>query len=103
MLKPIRVVRLPNGPHLDQTARVNFARVYTVESNVKVFEFGVVAPEHLALLEAQFYLVLGVPQLRTTVKEDQDNENDEDNDEDEEDEETDEEDDEEDEDDEGEE
>jgi len=42
----------PNGDEaLDDTSRVNYGKTYTVEHNVKVLNIGVVAPEHLKLLD----------------------------------------------------
>ena len=42
----------PNGDEaLDDTSRVNYGKIYKVEHNVKVLNIGVVAPEHLKLLD----------------------------------------------------
>jgi hypothetical protein len=36
---------------LDVCSRINFGKTYTVEHNVKVLSIGIIAPEHLHLLE----------------------------------------------------
>jgi hypothetical protein len=51
---PIAVV--PAGPDqkLDQLSRVNFAKMYTVEHNVKVMSVGTVAPKSMPTLKVYF-------------------------------------------------
>lgn len=36
---------------LDECSRINFGKIYTVEHNVKVLNIGIIAPEHIYLLE----------------------------------------------------
>jgi hypothetical protein len=51
--QPIRVE--PKGNEwLHRESRVNFGKPYAVEHNVKVMEIGMVAPEHMHLLESYF-------------------------------------------------
>ncbi|KAF2732581.1 hypothetical protein EJ04DRAFT_496607 [Polyplosphaeria fusca] len=50
---PIRVVP-SNDSTLALASRVNFGRTYHVECNVKLLEIGMVAPEHLHLINAHF-------------------------------------------------
>lgn len=57
MLQSIRV-RASNGGTLDVMSRINFGKIYTVEHNVKVFDFGQVHTESERRLHNQFMLVL---------------------------------------------
>lgn len=43
-----------NGEMLDDASRVNYAKPYAVEHNVKVLEIGEVAEEHIHLLQGYF-------------------------------------------------
>jgi hypothetical protein len=54
MLPGIRVV--PNRPRdeLHKMSRVDFSRMYTVEHNVKVSDFGDVHPSHAGRLQSQW-------------------------------------------------
>ncbi len=58
MLRSIRINRSPHTEHLHPMSRINFGRVYTVEHNVKVFDYGDVTNDHLHLLVTQFHLVM---------------------------------------------
>jgi hypothetical protein len=53
-LRPIRIV--PNTPRdkLEKESRINYAKIYTVEHNVKVYFIGSVAPECKHALVADF-------------------------------------------------
>jgi hypothetical protein len=54
MLPDIRVVPRNGSAKLDSMARVDFGRLYTVEHNVKVFDFGQVHSENLGRLRENF-------------------------------------------------
>ena len=56
MLNPIRVKPYLRTAALDEMSRINFAKVYTVEHNVKVQEFGEVHSDSRHILKKQFYL-----------------------------------------------
>ena len=60
MLEPIRVVPKYKTEELDPMSRVNFVRLYTVEHNTKVKEFGSVHRDYEYLLEGQFYQCWGL-------------------------------------------
>lgn len=47
MLRAIRVVARSRSEHLDPMSRLNYDKVYTVEHNIKVYEFGDIHREHL--------------------------------------------------------
>lgn len=57
MLSPIRVKAKHKGI-LDTMSRINFGKIYTVEHNVKVFDFGQVYKEFGHVLYRQFQEVL---------------------------------------------
>jgi hypothetical protein len=57
MLQPIRVKPKATTDRLDRLSRINFAKLYTVEHNVKVKEFGDVSK--VRLLKDQFRFVWG--------------------------------------------
>jgi hypothetical protein len=48
MRSPIKVVPNSRSVELDNSSQIDYSRVYTVEHNVKVYEFGKVAPEDMA-------------------------------------------------------
>jgi len=54
---PIRVDANDRTETLDRMSRVNFAKVYTIEHNVKVLDFGYVNQNSLPALESQFHAV----------------------------------------------
>lgn len=54
---PIRVDTNDRTETLDSMSRVNFAKVYTIEHNVKVLDFGYVNQHSLPALESQFHTV----------------------------------------------
>ena len=60
MLEPIRVVSKHKTEELDHMSRINFVRLYTVEHNTKVKEFGWVHRDYEHLLEKQFYQCWGL-------------------------------------------
>jgi hypothetical protein len=60
LLQPIRVVPISQGHTLDRMSRINFGKIYTVESNVKVFNFGKVHEDSLHDLVHQWKQVLGL-------------------------------------------
>jgi hypothetical protein len=65
MLSSIRVNANNNGA-LDVMSRVNFGKIYTVEHNVKVFDFGQVHNESRLVLNRQFWEVLNRRSQRNT-------------------------------------
>ena len=48
MRSPIKVVPNSRSVELDNSSQIDYSRVYTVEHNVRVYEFGKVAPEDMA-------------------------------------------------------
>ena len=54
MLPGIRIVPKSRRTKLDKMSRVDFSRMYTVEHNVKVFDFGTVHRSHLGRLKSQW-------------------------------------------------
>jgi hypothetical protein len=54
MLPGIRIVPKTLRSKLDKMMRVDFSRMYTVEHNVKVFDFGDIHPAHLGRLQSQW-------------------------------------------------
>jgi len=65
MLSSIRVNANNNGA-LDIMSRENFGKIYTVEHNVKVFDFGQVHNDFRLVLDRQFWEVLRRRSHRTT-------------------------------------
>lgn len=57
MLPGIRVVPKKKQFKLDPMSRIDFSRIYTVEHNVKVFDFGNVHEDHMQRLIAQWIRV----------------------------------------------
>lgn len=55
MKKPIRIELEGPSHKLDPTSRLNYAKVYTVEHNVKVLFLGRVAKHHEQVVAAAFY------------------------------------------------
>jgi hypothetical protein len=60
MLESIRVVPKSRTDKMDELSRVNFAKIYTVEHNVKVYDFGDVHERYKHILKQQFRLVWGI-------------------------------------------
>jgi len=54
MLDSIRVIPTRQGESMDPMSRINFKKVYTVEYNVKVRDFGNVDKAFLRYLKRQF-------------------------------------------------
>ncbi|KAH7378346.1 hypothetical protein BKA66DRAFT_149821 [Pyrenochaeta sp. MPI-SDFR-AT-0127] len=61
MGRSIRVISKQPWMKLDKMSRVNFVKIYTVEHNVKVEDFGRVDPEDEWKLMTQFNLHWGIP------------------------------------------
>jgi hypothetical protein len=59
---PIRVVATSPREKLDRRSRVNFQRIYTIEHNVKVYDFGRVQREWLCPFIEYFKKVWGIGQ-----------------------------------------
>lgn len=57
MRDPLQVLPKRPGDKLDVMSRVNFRKVYTVEHNVKVYDFGHVHPGQIHQLESTFFTV----------------------------------------------
>ena len=64
MLSSIRV-NANNNDALDVMSRINFGKIYTVEHNVKVFDFGQVHNDFRVVLNRQFWEVLNRRVQRT--------------------------------------
>jgi len=58
MMTSIRVVPKLKSDKLDSMSRVNFAKIYTVEHNVKVYNFGNVHEDSLPVLRHQWNFAL---------------------------------------------
>jgi hypothetical protein len=58
MLQAIRVNPLSKQGRLHPLYRINFSKIYTVEHNVKVYNFGDVRKEHIHRLRRQWHHVL---------------------------------------------
>jgi hypothetical protein len=58
MMAAIRVKPKSRQEKLQKESRINFAKIYTVEHNVKVCEFGDVHEKHLGTLRKQWKYVL---------------------------------------------
>jgi len=71
MLDSIRVVSEKRSDTMHPMARVNFAKIFTVEHNVKVYNFGHVHPDWLHVLKHQFGRV-----WRITSSDDEDDDDD---------------------------
>ncbi|QDS69398.1 hypothetical protein FKW77_004737 [Venturia effusa] len=97
MLRSIRVRTRKKSDKMDEMSRPNYIKIYPVEHNVKVYDFGKVDHSHLHILKAQFKWV---QQMADDDEDEDEGENDDDED-DEDDDEDEEEDDDEDEDDDG--
>jgi len=63
MRRSILVEAKSRTDKLDKMSRVNYAKIYTVEHNVKVYDFGQVGKGYLNRLTTQFEAVFsGLPQ-----------------------------------------
>jgi len=58
MMKSIRVIPERRTVKLNEISRINFAKTYTVEHNVKVLEFGKVHKDSMLILLNQWRWVL---------------------------------------------
>jgi hypothetical protein len=58
MMSPIRVRPRTKQEKLHTMSRINFSKIYTVEHNVKVYDFGVVHPDYVSRLKTQWRYVL---------------------------------------------
>jgi hypothetical protein len=54
MLSGIQIVLKRRGDTMSRRSRVDFSRMYKVEHNIKVFDFGNVHPSHLGRLQSQW-------------------------------------------------
>lgn len=82
MLSPIQV--LPNSARdvLHLMSRINYGKTYTVEHNVKVFDFGSVAEDDIRTLTSQWRWVRDqTPTVHENEEEDEENDDDEESDE----------------------
>jgi hypothetical protein len=85
MLSPIRVKPVKRIDKLDKMSRLNYAKVYNVEHNVKVYDFGVVHEGYMGILGHQFNTVWGLQVPASSINNnDEDDDDDEDEDDDEE-------------------
>ncbi|KAK5148754.1 hypothetical protein LTR04_000554, partial [Oleoguttula sp. CCFEE 6159] len=60
MSNPIKVIVAARKTKLDSMSRINFGKIYTVEHNVKVFDFGDVHPDSQMWLLHQWQAVMGL-------------------------------------------
>ncbi|KAL2352432.1 hypothetical protein BJ546DRAFT_1050302 [Cryomyces antarcticus] len=60
MRNPIKVIVAARKTKLDSMSRINFGKIYTVEHNVKVFDFGDVHPDSQMWLLHQWQAVMGL-------------------------------------------
>jgi hypothetical protein len=74
MLEAIKVKPEKKGDPMDQLSRVNFGRIYTVEHNVKVYDFGQVHRKYQHILEAQFNQVWYASRKTQTINEEEEDE-----------------------------
>jgi len=58
MLSSIRVIPRQKGEAMFPTSRINFSKLYTVEHNVKVYDFGNVHAEFLSVLKTSWDYIL---------------------------------------------
>jgi hypothetical protein len=77
MLGPLRVVPTKESYRMHPKARINFAKSYTVEHNLKVYDFGMVHKRYLAALRAQYDWVRGVLDAQDRQNHGQDNDDEE--------------------------
>lgn len=61
MRDPVKVVALNPQDKMDPMSRINFAKPYTIEHNLKVYDFGWVAPEAVNYLIYPWYQAMGIP------------------------------------------
>lgn len=54
MLESIRVKARKRSDIMDRMARLNYIKIYAVEHNVKVYDFGMVRPEYMPILKKSF-------------------------------------------------
>jgi len=57
-LGPIRVRGNTHNDRLDARSRINFGKMYTIEHNCKVYDFGNVHEDYLSLLIRNWHYVL---------------------------------------------
>lgn len=60
MLQPVRVVSNRKTDTMESRSRVDFGKIYTVEHNVKVYDFGRVHETQRTFFKAQFNYVWGI-------------------------------------------
>jgi len=60
MMEPIGVKTTVHGERLDKMSRINFGKIYTVEHNVKVYDFGNVKPSSIRLFVLNFEKVWNI-------------------------------------------
>ena len=60
MMEPIGVKATVHGERLDKMSRINFGKIYTVEHNVKVYDFGNVKPSSIRLFVLNFEKVWSI-------------------------------------------
>jgi hypothetical protein len=71
MLQAIRVKPRDESDPMDPLSRVNFGKVYTVEHNVKVYDYGRVHKNDQHILEAQFQHVWSIQRNTQTTSEEE--------------------------------
>jgi hypothetical protein len=61
MQEPIQVISSSDGDNLDPLSRLDYSRIYTVEHNVKVYDFGTVSERDRSRLVQGFHAALREP------------------------------------------
>jgi hypothetical protein len=82
MMAPIRVRPASKQGKLDPLSRINFGKIYTVEHNVKAYNFGDVHEDFIKTLKVQWKYVLD-RDMEGRVEEEEDDDDDDDEEEDE--------------------
>jgi hypothetical protein len=59
MMSPIRITPNKERDRLDPRSRINYCKLYTIEHNVKVYDFGMVHKDYLRKLKCQWMSVSG--------------------------------------------
>jgi hypothetical protein len=71
MLEPIRVEPCQKTNTMDPMARLNYLKVYPVEHNVKVYDFGMVHKDHRHVFRKQFEDVRKAVEVAADVSDDE--------------------------------
>lgn len=61
MLPPLHVIPTLQGDYMEKESRLNFGKMYTVEHNVRVYDFGMVDPKQIRQLVSQWRKIIIEP------------------------------------------